>query len=560
MIIIRNYFIDKIEKNQSTKIAFIELNNYIKTSSLTYGEIVKKAKEMSKYLDIHNLQYSVAVVYLPASIDLSVVILACFYSKITLVFKTIYDELDYKKFNYQFNELLNNIKEINLIITDKNRVFIKENCKKNNKNFFCINNYIYNYLKYPPNRDKKLSDFILITSGTSSTFKAIKANINSFKYGLDKSCHKWKVDDSSVTLTWTPHSHIYELINGFLLPMYTGGTSIIVSPKDFANNPVEWLKLINKYKVTNCYTTSYGIDLCNKFYNEYSVDIETVDLNFSSLKYMTISGEFVRNEVLECFDKTYSKFGFCQKSFSPTYGMTENCGFVCSHTENDGPLVVKLNPFFLKYENILEDNTINGVKIVSAGKKERNSHIYIIDENNNILQSEKVGEIVINSFGMPKEYFGLESKESFVKLKCVDDGKIRIFFKTGDYGGFFKEQLLIIGRKKDIINIKGKKYSPYEIEYIAIRYSSYKIKTVIAFSVEIGFNENVVVFVEVNKNDIRNQENIKLEIRKNIKEMLNLDIYDIIIMEFGKIPRTDSKKIKRKECKNLYKTIININL
>lgn len=556
MIIIRNYFIDKVERNPSEKLAFIELNNYIETSSLTYGEIVKRAKKMSEYLDKHNLQYSVAVVYLPASIDLSVVILACLYSKITLIFKTISDEFDYKKINYQFSELLDNIKEIDLIITDKNRLLIKENCKKNNKNFFCISNYKYNYLKYLPNRDKKISDFILITSGTSSIFKAIKANINSFKYGLDKSRYKWKINDLSVTLTWTPHSHIYELINGFLLPMYTGSTSVIVSPKDFVNNPVEWLRLIYKYKVTNCYVTSYGIDLCNKAYNEYDINIDKDNLNFKSLKYMTISGEFVRSEVLQCFNKIYSKFGFCQKSFSPTYGMTENCGFVCSHTENNGALIVRLNSEFLKYGNILEDNTINGVKVVSAGKKEKDSHIYIIDENNNILNSGKVGEIVINSSGLAKEYFNLKSKENFVKLECLDDGKNRVFFKTGDYGGFFKERLLIIGRKKEIINVKGKKYSPYEIEYIASKYSSYKIKTIVAFSIEIEFDEKVIIFVEVNKFDIKNQENIKLEVRKSLKEIINLDIYDIVIMEFGKIPRTDSKKIKRKDCIELYKDFI----
>lgn len=88
---------------------------------------------MSEYLNKHNLQYSVAVVYLPASINLSIVILACLYSKITLIFKTISDDFDVKRFDYQFNELLNNIKEIDLIISDKNRFSIKEKCQKNKK-------------------------------------------------------------------------------------------------------------------------------------------------------------------------------------------------------------------------------------------------------------------------------------------------------------------------------------------------------------------------------------------------------------------------------------------
>lgn len=523
---------------------------------MTYGDIVKEAKKMSEYLNKHNLQYSVAVVYLPASINLSIVILACLYSKITLIFKTISDDFDVKRFDYQFNELLNNIKEIDLIISDKNRFSIKEKCQKNKKNFFCVNNYRFSYLKFKTTRNKKISDFILMTSGTTSSFKAVKINLKSFKYCFDKSCKKWEINDSSVTLSWTPHSHIYELINGFLLPMYSGSKSIIISPKDFINNPVNWLKLIYKYNVTNCYTTSYGIDLCNKFYDENNIN----NLDFKSLKYMTISGEFVKSSVLEQFKKLYSKFNFHQNSFSPTYGMTENSGFICSHTKNDGFLMAKLNSRFLESDNIVEDRTTKGIKIVAAGKKPIDSHIYIVDNNNNILQSGKVGEVVINSPGLAQGYLNSCDNVAFVKLRCLDDGRQRKFFKTGDYGGFFKNQLLIVGRKKDIINIKGKKYSSYEIENIINKYSSYNIETIAVFSTQINFQENVVVFIELNKYDIYNEECIKIEIKKNIKEKINLDIYDIIVMQSGQIPRTDSKKIKRKECENIYKKIIDNNL
>ena len=103
MIIIKNFFINRIEKINSDKPAFVELNNYNKTFSLTYGEIVREAKKISEYFNQHNMQYSVAVVYLPASINLSIIILACLYSNITLIFKTISDEFDVNRFDYQFN-------------------------------------------------------------------------------------------------------------------------------------------------------------------------------------------------------------------------------------------------------------------------------------------------------------------------------------------------------------------------------------------------------------------------------------------------------------------------
>ena len=504
---------------------------------------------MSKYLNKHNLKYSVAVVYLPTSVKLPIVILACLYSKITLIFKTIYDEFDVNRFDYQFNELLNNVKEIDLIITDKNRFFMKEKCRYNRKNFFCIDDYKCSSLEYKPNRSKKITDFILMTSGTTSSFKAVQISLNNFKNCFDKSCEKWNIKGSSISLCWTPHSHIYGLINGFLLPMYSGSKSIILSPKDFVHNPVNWLRLIYKYKVTNCYTTSYGIDLCNKFYQRNS----TNNLNFISLKHMVISGEFISNNVLEEFLKLYSKFNFQEKLFSPTYGMTENSGFICSHIDKDGELVAKLNSKFLESNNLVEDNTTKSIKIVSSGTVSNGTMIYIVDDNNNILEPGKIGEIVINSPGLTKGYLNSNNNTSFIRLKCPDNKQSKKFFKTGDYGGFLKKQLFIVGRKKEIINIKGKKYSPYEIENVIIKYSLYKIEAIAIFAIQINFQENVVVFIELNKNDICNQESIKLEIKKNVKEKISLDIFDIVVMEVGKIPRTDSGKLKRKECEAIYK-------
>ena len=547
-----NFFIETIEQygKNRTKEAFIEINDEKEVDKLTYNKIVLEAKKLSNYFNENNLQNAVAVIYMPAKIKISIVILACMYSNITPIFKTISDTIEKDRFNYEFNELLKTVEKVDLIIADKNRLDIKNKCIRRKINFCCLQDKTDDFFEYKIKRKKQLTDLIIMTSGTTSSCKAVKINLENLKHCLNNCSDMWDMDKKSITLSWAPHSHVLGLITGYLLPMYVGGKSLIMSPKDFMNNPLNWLNLISKYKVTNCSTTLFGIEICNKLYDEDKF----INFDLSNLKYIAIGGEIVKSSSLNQFNNLYSKYGFNYKSFSPSYGMTENSGVVCSLTKNDDFLEIKLDSEGLEQGLIKEDNTINGVSVVSVGKIPLNTYIYIIDKNDKILPPCQLGEIIISSPGLSCGYLNELDNKSFFKFKCID-GKVRTFFKTGDQGGFYKDELLITGRIKDIINIKGKKYSPYDIENIINKYVSYKLRSTVAFSVEINNEEKVIIYQEITKRQIKYKEKINKAIKEIIKKKMNLNIYDIVFLDLNSIPRTESKKIQRQQCKKMYKKI-----
>lgn len=101
------------------------------------------------------MKNSVAVVFLPATIKLSIYILACFYSNITPIFKTISSSLDKERFDYQFKELVKAVKKVDFVITDKNRLGLRELCLENKINFYCYNDSSLNIFNYQVEKNLK---------------------------------------------------------------------------------------------------------------------------------------------------------------------------------------------------------------------------------------------------------------------------------------------------------------------------------------------------------------------------------------------------------------------
>lgn len=546
-----NFFIKRLEKiadENKEKVAFIELSKKQEVNTLTYSRIIKKAKELSNDFNKLNMKNAVAAIFLPSSIDIAVISLACMYANITPIFKTISNSIEITRFNYQFEELIKAVDKIDLIITDIDRLGLREKCIENNINFYSLQNMQDSVVKNSINNKNKIADLIIMTSGSTKSCKAVKLSFSNLKNCLDNCKEMWELKPSSVSLSWAPHSHVLGLITGFLLPMYSGGKSIIMSPNDFSRDPLSWLEIITKYQVTNCSTTLFGIDICNKLHDY--IRLKHIDLK--SISYIAIGGERITSETLEKFYEIYSKYNLKDKCFSPSYGMTENSGVVCSITKKDEYWNIKLNRDDLEFGVITEDKTEDGIKVTSVGKPAKGTYIYIINEENKVLKEDRIGEIIISSPGLSEGYISQEDNDAYFDFECIDDNKTRRFFKTGDQGAFHNGELIITGRTKDVINIKGKKYSPYDIENIISNELPYRMKSNAAFSVGCKGEEKVVIFQEITEKQKENKEILFKAIREEIKKKMNLNVYDIIFLKTNKIPRTESKKIQRQKCKLIY--------
>ena len=169
----------------------------------------------------------------------------------------------------------------------------------------------------------------------------------------------------------------------------------------------------------------------------------------------------------------------------------------------------------------------------SVGKASPNTDIKVLDEKGKECDINQEGEICVKGEHVTHGYLGLPIEESF----------FGDYFRTGDWGYKTADgYIYLISRKKELINVGGKKVSPIEVEEQLLHISGIADCACIGVPDDEGvLGEIVKAFVVKEKDsiitfdDIKNQLNGKLETYK-------LPVHYEWIDE---IPKTQNGKIQR---------------
>src|SRR6185436_9560576 len=125
------------------------------------------------------------------------------------------------------------------------------------------------------------------------------------------------------------------------------------------------------------------------------------------------------------------------------------------------------------------------------------------------------------------------------------------FLRTGDLGFLHNGELLITGRLKDLIIIRGRNHYPQDIE-LTVERSHPALQPVggAAFSVEVNGEERLVVAQEIERH-ARNVdvESLARTIRQAVADQHELQVYAVVLIKTGHILRSSSGKIQRHACR-----------
>ena len=174
-------------------------------------------------------------------------------------------------------------------------------------------------------------------------------------------------------------------------------------------------------------------------------------------------------------------------------------------------------------------------RLDTAGKETPGMHISICDENGNVLPANTEGEICVEGDAVTDGYYHEKvlSASSFWEKK----------FRTGDWGQLDDEGYLTLkSRKKELINVGGKKVSPVEVEDVIKSIEFIKDCACIAIPDPNGIlGEAVKAFVVTDEPEKLTLENMTALIGKRL-EAYKLPVqYEAI----DAVPKTPSGKIQR---------------
>ena len=175
----------------------------------------------------------------------------------------------------------------------------------------------------------------------------------------------------------------------------------------------------------------------------------------------------------------------------------------------------------------------DAANLSSVGKASPFTEIAILDEQGHKVKDGEEGEICIKGEHVTKGYLNIPKEEAF----------FGDYFRTGDWGHLTEDgYVYLASRKKDLINVGGKKVSPDEVEMQIVKVAGVADCACIATPDPEGVLGDVVkAFIVKDENAEINFETIRQQIESR------LEYYKLpVVWEWiNEIPRTQNGKTRR---------------
>ena len=377
--------------------------------------------------------------------------------------------------------------------------------------------------------------FIQYSSGSTSepkgitlTHKNLVTNISAIAKGLN-------LTSSDIGISWMPLTHDMGLIGTHMTLFSCGLSQIIMDTDLFIKKPLMWLQQTSKYRASILTSPNFGYKHLLKIHERRPLK----DIDLSSIRLLINGAESISVSLCNEFLEKMKVFGLKKETMFPVYGLAEaTLGVSFPET---GKVFDFIN---LDRKSLINDGLCiesksknNEFLFMMHGKPIEDCDYRIVDDNGEEVPDNNVGNIVIKGDNVTKSIY--QDKELSKNLYDKDG-----WLETGDCGAICNDQLIITGRKKELIIVNGQNYFPNDIEDVIIRGGSFdlgKIVAVGAINPE-DTNDQLVVFV-LYRSDLNTFKSIAEEIRRIVIQHLGIEIDYVIPIK--KIPKTTSGKIQR---------------
>jgi acyl-CoA synthetase (AMP-forming)/AMP-acid ligase II/acyl carrier protein len=384
--------------------------------------------------------------------------------------------------------------------------------------------------------------FLQYTSGSTSTPRGVMVSHTNVlsNHRMIQEALRHPAEEAFVS--WLPLFHDMGLIATALLALYVGAHCVLLSPTAFLQKPQRWLRAISRYRAHTSGAPNFAYDLCARRFTPE----EEAELDLSSWKLAFNGSEPIRYETMQRFATVFAPYGFREEAFFPSYGLAEATVFVAAGTKATAPVTCSPRQAGI-------DHTQIGMnELVGCGRPWLDEKLYIVDPQTGKRCSEgEIGEIWVAGPNVTQGYWQRpeETKATF-RAYLAENGE-GPFLRTGDLGFLKNQQLFITGRIKDLIIIRGVNYDPQDIEATVEGSHALLVPwACIAFSATLQGEERLVVVQEVQRHAPEQalEEAIRC-IRQRISDQHGLQVYAVVLVKVGSLPKTTSGKVQRQSCK-----------
>ena len=384
------------------------------------------------------------------------------------------------------------------------------------------------------------------TSGSTAAPKGVKLRDRNLLHNAALMMRVSRLGKYDIGVSWLPHYHDMGLIAGILMPAFGGFPVVLLSPAGFLSDPIRWLRVISEHRATVSGAPNFGYEECTR--SIHQEEIGGIDLSTWRVAYC--GAEPIRPDTVKRFTATFSRCGFREKTFFPCYGLAEATLMVTGGPAASSPVIRWLSKSDLRKGTVADapDDSPNATALLASGALIPDNEVVIVNpESKVICEKGRVGEIWLSGPSVGDGYWGFTDATEEVFGAFLAETGAGPFLRTGDLGFVENGMLFVVGRRKDLIIIRGLNYYPQDIELTIDRcHPSLVSGCGAAFSVDVDGEERLAVVHEVDRRLAKTEHQSVIEsVVESVAEQHGLSVYAVALIKQGSIAKTTSGKVQR---------------
>lgn len=346
--------------------------------------------------------------------------------------------------------------------------------------------------------------------------------------------------------SWLPLHHDMGLFTQLTAALLCGATLTLMQPTLFIRRPVEWFRMMDRFRITFTCAPNFAYDLCTRLITDEMAE----GLDLSALRYAGNGAEPIHAPTMEAFTERFARIGLRALAHSPGYGLAESTAYVTCVPEDVRPTVLTVDPRRLESGGRPELHPASGDAgrpLTGLGRPHAFDLRIVDPQTRSPLPEGRVGEIWLRGESIGRGYWGkpeLSAQVFDARLAGADQGPG--WLRTGDLGALVEGELFVTGRLKELLIVHGRNFFPQDIEHEA-RDAHAALGGLVGAAFGIGSpDERVVLVHEVHpKTPKAELPEVVTAVSRRLSRSFGLPMRNIVLVRRGTVGRTTSGKIRR---------------
>ena len=371
--------------------------------------------------------------------------------------------------------------------------------------------------------------------GVMLPHRCVTANIDAISAGAAMDL------DGERVASWLPLYHDMGLIGLLGVPMTNGIDLVLAGPQDFLAAPGRWLDWMSTFECTVTGGPNFSYALAARALRRGT------NLDLSRWRLALNGAEPIDPDSVESFLASGAAFGLDPSVAFCVYGMAEATLAISFPEPGTGMTVDTVDRRVLetdRYAAPVDDDREGARRLPRLGCVLAGLELRVVDPESGAARVDReVGEIELRGDSITPGYF----KNPEATTSTFRDGWLR----TGDLGYLIDGEVVICGRRKDVIIVGGRNVFPEDIERAVANVDGVRAGNVIAFGTTGRRGRESIVVVAETRVEV-GTDPVRSAVAERVTDAIGIPPTEIVLVAPGTLPKTSSGKLQRSLCRDRY--------